>query len=342
MVAIKAQQANAFLSSPDPRFSAYLFFGTDPGLVSERSLRLAKRLAETSTPAGDVLRFDDADLEVNPAHLEIELKTVPMFGGRKIVRATTGRRINALTIKPLVEGEPLEGVLIVEAGNLKPDEALRALFEKSPRAAAIACYSDEARDLDSVVREMAASAGVVMTPDAHQTLVARLGADRTLSRSEIEKLLIYAEGKQRIEADDVEAVVGDATEQTIDAILLATASGDAARAVKECGRAFEAGENAQMIILALQRHFQKLHRIRIALDAGRQFEEIIRYMRPPVYFKHKPILAAQTRSWTAARLMQANTHIASELERARLAGGLDEPILERLVWELAQRVGHRP
>ena len=81
-----------------------------------------------------------------------------MFGGRKIVRAAAGRRVTAAQLKPLVEGGALEGFLIVEAGNLRPDDALRALFEKSPAAAAVACFPDEARDLDAVIREVFAAA----------------------------------------------------------------------------------------------------------------------------------------------------------------------------------------
>ena len=66
--------------------------------------------------------------------------------------------MTAAQLKPLVEGRPLEGYLIVEAGNLRPDDALRALFEKSPAAAAVACFPDEARDLDAVIREVSAAA----------------------------------------------------------------------------------------------------------------------------------------------------------------------------------------
>ncbi|MFX8964994.1 hypothetical protein ABTN15_19415, partial [Acinetobacter baumannii] len=82
--------------------------------------------------------MDDASLDEDPDRLVVELNTIPMFGGRKIVRAATGRRINAQSLKPLVEGGNLAGVLIVEAGNLRPDESLRAMFEKSANAAAIA------------------------------------------------------------------------------------------------------------------------------------------------------------------------------------------------------------
>jgi DNA polymerase-3 subunit delta len=135
MVAVKAHQAQAFLSAPGPNIRAVLFFGSDAGLANERAQMLAASVAARSDPPGEVIRLDDADLDGDPDRIVVELGTVPMFGGPKIIRTTAGRRVTAQALKPLVEGGPLEGLLIVEAGNLRPDEGLRSLFEKSPVAA---------------------------------------------------------------------------------------------------------------------------------------------------------------------------------------------------------------
>src|SRR5262245_687412 len=199
MVAIKTHQAAAFLNALDRAPSAVLFYGSDAGLVAERAARLAKALAERDEPKGEILRLDDASLEDDPDRIYVELQTAPMFGGRKIVRAAAGRRVTAAQLKPLVESAALEGYLIVEAGNLRPDDVLRALFEKSPAAAAVACFPDEARDLDAVIREVFAGTKVAFAPEARRLLLLRLGADRALSRAEIEKLAVYAHGKARIE-----------------------------------------------------------------------------------------------------------------------------------------------
>jgi len=337
MVAIKGHAATQLLKSPDPRLSAFLFFGTDAGLVSERAKILAARLAEGGPEPGEVLRLDDADLENDPDRLAIEVKTIPMFGGRKIVRATTGRRINVLSLKPLLEDGSLAGALIVEAGNLKTDDALRLLFEKAAHAAAIACYADDTQDLAAVIREVLSAHVMTITPDAQELLVSRLGADRSLTRGEIEKLALYAHGKSSVEIEDVEAIVGDASELAIDGVVMAAASGDARTAIEEFGRLIDSGESPQGLILSLQRHFHRLHRVRAALDAGRQYEDAIRVLRPQLYFKQKAAFGAQTRQWTLSALNAAMGEIALAAKEARLAGALDEAIAERLMWRLAQK-----
>src|SRR5262244_1102101 len=139
MVAVKTHQANAFLSALDRVPAAVLLYGGDVGLVAERATQLARGLSERDDPPGEIIRLDDASLEEDPGRIFVELATVPMFCGRKIVRATAGRRVSAQQLAPLVADGAITGCLIVEAGNLRPDDALRVLFERSPAAAAIAC-----------------------------------------------------------------------------------------------------------------------------------------------------------------------------------------------------------
>lgn len=336
MVAVKAHQAEAFLKAPGPRLSAILFYGTDAGLVIERAQKLAAHYSGRENPPGEILRLDDADLENDSDRLTIELQTIPMFGGRKIVRATAGRRVSALALKPLLQEGNLAGILIVEAGNLKPDDAMRQLFEKGDQSAAVACYGDEAGDIEGVVREALKAAGRTITADARQLLVSRLGADRVLSRGEIEKLLLFTQGQPEIGAEDVEAIVGDASELAIDRILTANFSGDAKRAISEFGRAVASGESAQSIILAAQRYVHRLHRVRAAMDQGGSLEDALRQLRPPLHFKQKDVFSAQCRAWSGPRLQLAMSEIATTAKSARLTSALDETLAERMLLRIAR------
>ena len=335
MVAVKAHQAAAFLKTGISKHNAFLLFGTDAGLVSERAAVLAKTAAALETPPGEIMRLDDADLELDPDKLALELSTIPMFGGRKIIRASTGRRINTSTLKPLIEGPPLDGVLIVEAGNLKSDEPLRALFERSDKAAAIACYADEAQDLDTLMREILKANGLTISPEARDILLSRLGADRALSRGEIEKLALYVDGKTAIDAADVDAIVGDASELAIDRIITAAASGLSAKTVTEFNRALSSGESAQTIILATERYFHRLHRVRAAIDKGKPFEEAVRSLKPQLHFKQKDAFSAQLRMWTSSKLLAGMAAIAAAAKTARLAGALEDAHTERLLLGIA-------
>jgi DNA polymerase-3 subunit delta len=296
-------------------------------------MKLATLIA--ARDSGEIIRLDDADLDNDSDRLAVELQTIPMFGGSKVVRATAGRRITAAALQPLLDGGTLAATLIVEAGNLKPTDSMRVLFEKSAQAAAVACYADEARDIEGLIGETLKAHGLAITSDAREMLVARMGADRVMSRGEIEKLALYAAGKTEVDAADVEAIVGDASELAIDRTLNAAASGDAARAVTEFARAVAAGESPQGIIIALQRYLQRLHRIRTDLDAGASFEDVIRQQRPPVHFRQKDAIGLQCRMWSSPRLARALARTGEAAKAARLTSSLEEAITEELLIALA-------
>jgi len=339
MVAVKTQNAAAFLKSPPRDISAVLFFGSDPGLVSERSAALAKLLAEREKPPGEVLRLDDESLEEDTGRIAVEIQTRPMFSGRKVVRAIAGRRITAALLKPILASGPLEGLLVVEAGNLKPDDAMRTLFETAPLCAAVACYPDSAADLNALIDDVLADFAIRIDMHARTLLVSRLGADRSLSRAEIEKLAIYCIGRPQIGVEDVEAIVGDAADLAMERIVEAAASGDARKAISDYGRALASGESAQAIILIMQRHFLKLHKARGDMDNGASFDDIARSIRPPLHFKQRDAFSAALRLWTRPTLDHALKRIGDAARSARLSSRLEDTLGERLILAIAAMAG---
>lgn len=335
MVAVKTQQAGSFLKSLDKKIEAILVYGPDAGMVSERAREAAEKFASREKPPGEILRIEDLDLENDTDRLAVELMTVPMFGGRKVVRTSASRRINAQILKPLLEN-PLAGWLVVEAGNLKRDDAMRLLFEKAAHAAAIPCYPDDARDVGQLIDEVVASFGLSIARDAREALVARLGADRAMSRGEIEKLALYV-GQGTIGLDDVDAIVGDASELAVERIVAAAVSGRSAQALEEMDRATSGGETAGSVILALERHLQRLHRLRSEIDNGRSAEDVIRGMRPPLPLPVQRQLESQAKTWTLPRLTVALTRCAHYVAQSRQTGAPDDLLAQRFLMEIATR-----
>lgn len=336
MVAIKAYQAANFLKTADPNISAILFYGTDVGMISEYAKDAASNYAGLEDPPGEIIRILDRDLDENPDRLAVECQTLPMFGGRKVIRTETGKRINTTTLKALLEPDKPEAILIVEAGNLKPTDALRKAFEKLPYAAAVACFPDDARDLTSLIEETLGRFKLTAHPEVIEALKTRLGADRTLSRAELEKLALYCSGRREVILEDVEAIVDDAAELALDRVINAAADGDRKRASFEFARATQSGVNPQMIILAIQRHFDRLHRLRTAVDQGRSQEDALRALRPPLHFKMKDRVKNQTRAWSAKQLTIALGTIAKAAKSARRNTPLETVIAERLLLNLSQ------
>jgi DNA polymerase-3 subunit delta len=94
------------------------------------------------------------------------------------------------------------------------------------------------------------------------------------------------------------------------------------------------GESAQGVILALQRHFLRLHRLRSGHDAGRSIEDLMRALKPPPGFKQKAAIEQQVRAWPLASLNAALARIGAAAKAARLSGALEDTLAENLLLDL--------
>lgn len=336
MVDVKASQAARFIERMPPELSAVLLYGSDPGLVSERSERIAKTIAADPKRPGEIIRIDEDDLAGDPDRLAVELRTVSMFGDRRIVRLRAESRANPELIADLLApGVTLEGFLIVEAGNLKPDAKLRKLFVEARNAAAVACYADDAAALSGLVSDVFDQSGLSLTREARDHLIGLLGADRALSRSELEKLALYVGEKREVTIEDVDAVVGDAAELALDQIALAATGREPAVALSHFDRALAAGETVQTVLLALQRHLWRLHQVSAAIGSGKSLDVAMRSLRPPVHFKQAAAFGAQCRTWSPDAAAGALAACQSAIRETRLAPLIEREICERFLLTVA-------
>ena len=336
MVAYKASTVASFLKSPKPDCHAMLVYGPDAGLVAERVAVLVQVFGRRAAGETELVWFGERDLADDPGRLEVELNTKPMFAAQSVVRLTVWPKFDVAVLKPLLATE-FANPLIVEAGNLRPDSGLRKLFDSHKTAAALPCYSDE-RTLPGLVEAELAKAGLSIDRDARDYLITRLGADQALSRAEVVKLALYAQGQGRISHDDIEAIVGDAAETALENFVYATSGGDARAALSELQRLAAAGTDRAAALSALGRHFTQLHRVASAVGSGARLEDGVKTLRPRPHFKREPLFVAHCKRWGAARLAHALPLIQEATQRSRRAPDLEGAFAERLVLALTSRI----
>lgn len=313
-----------------------LVYGPDAGLVSERAVALADTFARRHKGDAEIIRLDDRDFAEDPARLHIELRTTPMFAAGKVVRVTAGSRLDVPSLKALL-AEPIDNALIVEAGNLRPDSGLRKLFEKLAEGAALPCYSDE-RDLAGIIDAELAEARLRIDAETKAYLMSRLGADHAMSRSEIVKLALYAQGNESVGHDDVATIVGDSTDIALENFVYAASGGDPRLALRELQRLAAAGTDRATALSALARHFTQLHRAATTQANGGSLEEAVKSLRPRPHFKREPAFLAHCRRWGANRLAHALPLIQESIKRTRRSPDLEVDFSERLLLTLASKI----
>lgn len=316
----------AFLADPGS-CRVVLLHGDDPGLIRERAETLVRVVAQ-----GDALRLVEVPREAlrSPATLANAAASPPLTGGRCLVRvreAGDGKQI-ADAAKAALAG-PGPGVVVIEAPELRSTAALYKAVESSAAGAVIACYRERGAELAAAIGRILQELGTAAEPAALEWLAQRLGEDRMLLRRELEKLALFVGAGGRATVEDAMACVAEGSALDLEEALLAALAGDLVTADRALDTAFAEGANAVQVVRGALRHVQRLQQA--ALAGG------IEGLRPPVFFRHRPMLERALRVWRPEALEAAGAALLEAERRTKTTGIPATTIARGIVLTLARQ-----
>jgi DNA polymerase-3 subunit delta len=328
VTALKAHEVARFLARPDMSEGIFLAYGPDGGLVRETAQRLIRHLSGDDPASANITVFDGPELTADPSLLLIEARSGSLFGGKRILRV---RNATKALVMPLTElrDDPGGAAIVLEADNLPPRDALRALVEAANLGRALPCYADSDETLMALMRESFNQAGIRTDSDVVPTLRDILGNDREVTRREIEKLTLYAATSKVLTREDVLLLCADNGALAIDSILDSTGGGHAEKLELALNRALAANVNPQQLLAMLTTHFANLRRWRTEVDGGKSPRSVLDGLKPKPHFSRIGALEQQLRLWTDTALASANERILQAVSDTRRRPALAEAVLRR-------------
>ena len=236
--------------------SAVLIYGPDAGLVDELCDRAIDKL---EIDKDNLLAIDANELREKQDAVFAESCSPSMFGGRKAVIISGAGDGDSKIITELVNSGSLCATVIVTAGDLRLG-TLRRLFEDGKNIAAVACYTDDTKTLETLIhKELSAEAGIrQVTPDAMSYMLSHLGGDRGITRGFLQKIAISVSDQHVVELDDVEKCLPDASATSADDYMYSLTAGHINQTMIALDRLIYGGADANMLVRMLYTHFTKL------------------------------------------------------------------------------------
>ncbi|WP_375706608.1 DNA polymerase III subunit delta [Bartonella sp. AA126HLJHH] len=329
----KAHEVDQFLMRFSRAFPIVLIYGPDRGLICERAQCFAKLTRVAIEDPFSTIRLDAAEIDKDPARLENEARTLSLFGGDRLIWISNAANQKGFlaALKLLIEKPPEACFILIEAGDLKKGTGLRNAIETASKAMALPCFADDMRSLDGLIDEVLGQFKKTLSLDARRWLHECLGADRLVSRGELEKLCLYA-ANVHITLEDVKAVVSDVSvlsqDEVIDALLLGDISGFEAHFNRHA-----AVQGALFLILSTaQRHFQQLQLLRYQVEVeGKSSFTVVSEARPPIFFQRKKIVEQALKYWKLEQISYAMERIQSAVLDSRKNPLLGEAIIRQVL-----------
>ena len=332
---IKPSQFERFVASPPEGLNAVLVYGPDRGVVRERANAMTRSVVPDLADPFRITELEEERVASDPACLWDEAAALSMMGGRRVVRIRDAGNGLTSVMSRFLEEPAGDALIVVEAGDLAKSASLRQLFGRADNAAAIPCYADDARTIESLIRTSLRADGLSVDPDALALLVSRLGSDRGVTRAELEKLVLYAMGDEMVTVAHVDAVLGDESALRIEEIADSAGLGDYVRLDRTLGRVWEAGTSAGSVLRRTMMHFHQLLLVRSESDQRSDPGEAMRKLRPPVHFSRKVDFLAQIRRWNTDRIMHALKYLYEAEGLTRTTGVPEQAACGRALFNVA-------
>lgn len=316
MTALKAHEVERFLSKPDLISGVYLVYGSDNGRVHETAQRVIHFYAGNPPDPLSHAVIDGSEIDADPSKLAVEARTPSLFGGARTIRLRNPTKSVAPALNELLEDFP-EAVIIVEAGNLTPKDALRKLAESHKLARTLPCYADNDESLNALIRSTFQEAGITIEQDVAPTLQRLLGNNREITRRELEKLCLFAHTSKTISSADVVILCGDNSAQALDAIVDAVGGGHAALLDDALSTLASNGSDMQRVLSVALSHFTLLRRMRAQVDSGTSPRDVLAGARPRPHFSRTRALERQLRQWNDRQISRACERLYETIAQTR-------------------------
>ncbi|WP_370336088.1 DNA polymerase III subunit delta [Parvularcula marina] len=349
MTAIKTGDIARFLKSRPQGTHVALFHGPDQGLVRERAAQLSKHVVDDPNDPFNAVELGEADI-TSTGQLADEAAALSFMGGERLIRVRGSGDHVTKAVKHLLkalESDELtpNALVVIEAGELKKTSALRKACEASRTAAAIACYAEDGQDLLDTLRSALKAEALDIEEEALMALASRLGEDRGITRSELEKLILYKGTKaQRGEAatvstEDIREALAESTSDATFEIIDLALGGETSRLSEALYRARGAGVSPLAILRILQNKLLRLQTVQEAVDRGTAREAAIKSLRPPVFFGEQRSFSRALTSWPLPRLRQAVRDVYMTDLDSKRTGMPQAELVERALLRLSMMAG---
>lgn len=306
---LKGAEIARYLAKPDPTRPALLIYGQDAMRVA---LKRAEAIKALTGPNADeemrLTRMAGAELRKDPALLLDAVKAVGFFPGQRVVLLDDTPDSAAPAIGAAIEEwRAGDAVIVVAAGGLNKNSALRKIFEPHRAAVAAPVYDDPPGEEE--INRWLSDAGLRNIPrEAMKDLVA---LSRTIDpgdfRQTVEKIALYKFGDESpLTPAEIAGLAPATIDAELDDLIAAVAEGRSDAFAGLMRRIEAQGTTPVSLCIAALRHFRTLHQAAADPDGPAQG---MAKLRPPVFGPRRDRMARQLQSWGMRSLEEAIHHL---------------------------------
>ena len=275
----------------------FLFYGENEGLKRE-----FKDKIKISNKKNDILNLFQDEIVKNKNILLNEINNKSLFNDKKIVLINQADDKIIDIVEEIVDDLDEEKIYLF-SDILDKRSKLRNFCEKSSSCGVTACYPDNEITIKKIIEEK------LKGYEGLTTLVINLiaqnaGLERNKVNNEINKLIALFKDK-KIDYDKLDLLLNIKTNDDFNQLKDEALNGNKITTNRLLADTIFQSENNIYYINLINQRINKLNEIENLKTKNTNIESIIANLKPPVFWKDKPILAKQSKKWNKIKISNA-------------------------------------
>ena len=300
------------------KYKATLIYGENNGIKDD-----IKEEIRNKNKNSDVINFFENDLFKNNLLYE-NIANRSLFAERKIIFIQEASDKIFEQIEECLEKENKEIKVYIFADKLEKKSKLRNLFEKDKGLAIFPCYEDNERTLISYIsNKLKHYRG--LTGEITNIIINNSNMNRRVIKNELEKIIGFFLEK-KINKEQILELLNVRHNTQFDEIRDKALMGEKLKINKLLSETEIMQDETFFYLNSLNYRISRLYEITKISSKEKNFEKILESLKPPIFWKDKPIILQQLKKWSQKKLekilvkigeaeilMKKNSYINNEL-----------------------------
>ena len=273
-------------------YKFYLFYGDNEGSKEETIKNLFQKNYLDKT-----YRYEEKEILDNIDNFFNSILTKSFFDNDKLIiinRATDKIRE---TVEDLIEKNPKDIKIILNSKNLEKKSTLRKIFEKEKSIICAPFYEDNNQTLNSIVSFFFRNKKISISQQLINILIERSKGDRKNLNNELEKIGAYLLNKKNLNLEEIIKLTNLADNYNASELVDHSLAKNTKKTVAILNENNYSDEDNIIIVRTLLAKLKRLVKIHELVDEKNNIEQAISACKPPIFWKDKPLVTQQIRSW---------------------------------------------
>ena len=270
----------------------FLFYGENEGHKNEIIEDKFKKKYTNS-----IYVYEENEILKNQENFFNEILSKSFFEKEKliIINRTTDKIKNL--IDEIIEKKIDDIIIILNSNSLEKKSKLRILFEKNKDLTCVPFYADNNQTLNSIINFFFREKKISISQQLINVLIERSRGDRKNLRNELQKIESFSLNKKSINFQEIIKLTNLADNYSASELIDHCLAKNTKKTVTILNENNYSDEDNMIIIKTLLNKLKRLLKIHDLIDEKSNIDQAVSSFKPPIFWKDKPIVTQQLRSW---------------------------------------------